>query len=569
MAAAAGLRDGQQEGGRRDARSQLEWITLNVGGKIFRTFRQTLLMDEHSILYSMLGPDSHWEPMTDDTGAIIIDADPAYFQVILNYLRMNEVVIDPGVSPKGVIATAKYLQVQGVVDWFDRERRQVMFAWGSGSSGELGTQDRCDALTPVQVDVVPFGQRVVEVALGANYSCVLTDKGQVYVFGNGDWGQLGVGNTRGGAAITPSADKQDEKTSMVTVPMALQRLAGHRIVSIATGYAYAMALTDNHQVFFWGNNNHGQSGLGPQRFGTSHRKIEEPTVIDLLEGKQIIQVGCGSFFVIALGHDGTVWSWGLIDCLGLGQVEDVKGRWPDEVADSVSKDKRAVLLTPRPIEALAEKRTVRIAAGQWHSCAITEQGELYSWGVGFQGRLGHGDKEPCFIPTRVRGQLESQHVVDVSCGSFHTVALTQDGRVYCWGDNANGQCGSSALPDSVTLPHLATALSLVGGGVARSISCGRQHTAVVMTGPHNSQIKGARFIYDHGQVYVFGESKGMGLGNSSKVHTPKLVRGMEEVNVHRVFSGLHHTIVMAEAIPPETCEQVRPFSHRIDRDGWS
>eukprot|EP00756_Hemistasia_phaeocysticola_P057783 Hpha_TRINITY_DN34394_c0_g1::TRINITY_DN34394_c0_g1_i1::g.109603::m.109603 len=538
-----------------------EWVTLNVGGKLFHTFKETLLMDKQSILYRMLAPDSPWEPMIDENGAIVIDADPGYFQVILNYLRMNEVVIDPALSVKGVVATAKYLQVQGVVDWFDRDRRQIMFAWGSGSSGELGTQDRCDALTPVPVDVVPFGQRVVDVALGANYSCVLTDKGQVYVFGNGDWGQLGVGNAKGAApgSGTGGGDKQDEKSAMVTVPMALQGLVQYRIVSIASGYAYAMALTDECQVFFWGNNNHGQSGLGPRRFGASFRKIEEPTVIDLLEGKGIIQVGCGSFFVIALGRDGTVWSWGLIDCLGLGQIEDVKAQWPDEVADSVSKDTRAVLLTPHRIEALAEKHVLRIAAGQWHSCAITEQGELFSWGVGFQGRLGHGDKEPCAVPTRVRGQLEGQQVVDVSCGSFHTVALTQEGKVYCWGDNANGQCGSGSLPDSVTQPHLVSALSLIGGGVARSISCGRQHTAVVMTGPHTSQIRGARFIYDHGQVYVFGESKGMGLGNSSKVHTPKLVRGMEEVNVHKVFSGLHHTIVMAEAIPPETCEHVRPF----------
>jgi hypothetical protein len=55
---------------------------------------------------------------------------------------------------------------------------------------------------------------------------------------------------------------------------------------------------------------------------------------------------------------------------------------------------------------------------------------------------------------------------------------------------------------------------------------------------------------DHGQVYVFGESKGMGLGSAQKVCTAKLVPGMESHNVHSVVSGLHHTFVTADVIPP-------------------
>eukprot|EP01012_Entosiphon_sulcatum_P006081 TRINITY_DN12834_c0_g1_i1.p1 TRINITY_DN12834_c0_g1~~TRINITY_DN12834_c0_g1_i1.p1 ORF type:complete len:578 (+),score=69.28 TRINITY_DN12834_c0_g1_i1:158-1735(+) len=509
----------------------------------------------------MFSEESEWMLETDHKGHILIDADPRYFAPILNYLRMNEVIVNPGVCHKGVLATAKYFQVQEVVDFFQRDQKQALFSWGSGGSGELGTQDKNDVLTPTRVDIVPGTEKVVEIALGANYSCVLTDQGKVYGFGNGDWGQLGVGNPKN------FHEKAEDKTPIVTVPTVLPSLLPYKVTEIATGYAYAMAITEDYRVFFWGNNNHGQSGLGNERFGQAYRKIEEPTIVDCLLDRKIIQVGCGSFFVIALSEDTTVYSWGLIDCLGLGTVEEVRAQYPTETAESVSKDKRAVLLVPHVIEALTGKDIVHITAGQWHSCAISRRGELYTWGVGFQGRLGHGDKEPCFVPQRVGGALTGKQAISVACGSFHTVALTADGEVYCWGDNANGQCGNATLPDSVVLPHLVNALSLVGGGLARSISCGRQHTAVVMTGclHRRDPLRRRRSDWiqkqecrcngkdktDYGQVYVFGESKGMGLGSPNKVFSPKLVKGMEDFNVLEVISGLHHTMIIAETLPTE------------------
>ena len=533
-----------------------EWTTLDVGGRLFKTFRSTLLADKQCIFARMLSDDGGWAPALNESGHVAIDADPDAFAVVLNYLRYNDLIIPSTVSRKAVWATANYLQITGILELFTHDRRQVLYAWGSGQSGELGTWTREDVATPVSVKVVPYGSKVVQVALGAQYSCVLTDRGVVYTFGNGEWGQLGVS--------TPDS---------VSTPVPVESLLHSKVVCIATGYAYAMAATADHKVFFWGNNNHGQSGLGPRYFGASYRKIEEPTLIDLLEDVKICQISCGSFFVLALDTEGSVWSWGLIDCLGLGTVEDVKQRFPDEVSDSVSKDKRAVLLSPHPIDTLCEHEIVRIAAGQWHSCAITKEGHVYSWGVGYQGRLGHGNKEPCPCPQIVKGSLLEYVVVDVSCGSFHTVALTQCGKVFCWGDNANGQCGVTGM-EAVTHPVQVHSLTLLGGGVARSISSGRQHTSVVIEGPHTHDIPGSPDIPDHGQVFFFGDSKtnpqpgacgavprqgGAVPGGPSMLaancperhspHLPRLVPGMEPSNVRSVISGLYHSIALSEAIP--------------------
>ena len=515
-----------------------------------RAHKNNMRLHEQARKAAVLRP---WKLDRDHDGHVLIDADYQYFMPVLNFLRYNQIIIPPNVSATGVKAVGHYFNVRGIIDHFNREKRQVIFSWGSGGSGELGSRDKNDVLNPTEVNLTAFHQRITDIALGANYSCVLAQpEGQVYTFGNGDWGQLGLGNPKS------FFEKAEDKTPIVTTPTVVSQLKQKKVVSIACGYAYAMALTSDHQVYFWGNNNHGQSGLGALRFGAMCRKIEDPVLVHTLEGKEIIQLGCGSFFVVALGKDGSLYSWGLIDCVGLGTFRQIKESVaPDQIAESVSKDKRTVLLTPHKIALPTSEKVVGINAGQWHSCAITENGSLYTWGVGFQGRLGHGDKEPCFIPQRVTHAIKDQRIAGVACGSFHTVVRTVDGAVFCWGDNANGQCGTNIHSEAVTLPEGVPCLRMIGGGRAIDVSCGRQHTAVVMCGPHRwcdnwcCQLdhKG-KPRGEHGQVYVFGESKAMGVGAGQKLSAAKLVPGMESFNIQKVVSGLYHTFVLAEIIPP-------------------
>lgn len=460
----------------------------------------------------------------DEHNAILLDLDPDYFAPILNYMRHRTVIIPPTLSARGVLAVAEYLNVQGMVRQLAPERRvrrQVLSSWGSGGSGELGTQRFLDSETPTPVQVTPFGVKVVHMALGANYSCALSDDGNIYTFGNGDWGQLGLGSPKD-LDVHPT-----DKSAVVVVPRRIPLFERHSALHVSAGYAFAMAIIKDHHVYFWGNNNHGQSGLGPRFFDYNTRKADEPKLVDTLEGKRIVQLGCGSFFSLALSEDGVLYSWGLIECLGLGAPEEVRRRYQGTniLGESLSNEKRGVVLTPQVVSIRdnSAHRIVRIHAGQWHSGAINSAGELFTWGVGYQGRLGHGTKEPAYVPTKVRGALTGHRVVDVACGSFHTVALTDRGAVFCWGDNASSQCGTSAAhTEAVTSPYRVVGLEFIAGGVAKSISCGRQHTVVVMEGPQPGcqgpccqlDYRG-RPYHTHAQVYTFGEStRGNGGGGA-------------------------------------------------------
>lgn len=115
--------------------------------------------------------------------------------------------------------------------------------------------------------------------LGANYTLTRTNRGNVYSFGHGSWGQLGLGNPAELEAITCN------RQLLLTVPHRVAFFERHPALYIASGYAFAMAITcdsaQDYHVYFWGNNNHGQSGLGPTFFST-HNKIYTPHKIEAL-----------------------------------------------------------------------------------------------------------------------------------------------------------------------------------------------------------------------------------------------------------------------------------------------
>ena len=78
-----------------------------------------------------------------------------------------------------------------------------------------------------------------------------------------------------------------------------------------------------------------------------------------------------------------------------------------------------------------------IAAGSRHSACVSEEGELYTWGDGEHGRLGHGDSSSMRSPTLVRCVGP---VGQVATGSSHTVALSKDGlMVWTFGAGDNGK----------------------------------------------------------------------------------------------------------------------------------
>ncbi|MCL4129101.1 UNVERIFIED_CONTAM: hypothetical protein GTU68_024613 [Idotea baltica] len=100
--------------------SNQEWLSLNVGGRIYTTTRSTLVSKEpNSMLSRMFGGsgDDHLTPSRRDaSGAYLIDRSYVYFQPLLNYLRTGTLIIDPGINPEGVLEEAKFYGLESIVN---------------------------------------------------------------------------------------------------------------------------------------------------------------------------------------------------------------------------------------------------------------------------------------------------------------------------------------------------------------------------------------------------------------------------------------------------------------------
>jgi len=178
-------------------------------------------------------------------------------------------------------------------------------------------------------------------------------------------------------------------------------------------------------LWSWGSDVYGRLGLGTE---DQHRA--RPTEVKAFSSVELAAATCGSAHNIISGGHGRplqCYSWGKCHFGQLGHGEMDRNE-----------------LVPRPIEALKGVRITAVAAGDSHAIAITPAGLVYTWGVGFYGCLGHGDESSVAIPKLV-DKLRDERIVSASGGAFHTLAVTDDGRLFVWGRDHCGQLGQKPM----------------------------------------------------------------------------------------------------------------------------
>lgn len=153
-------------------------------------------------------------------------------------------------------------------------------------------------------------------------------------------------------------------------------------------------------------------------------------------GVRIVQVAAGGGLVrvahsLLLTSTGRVLSFGTAQYGQLGHGYDAGKQLSD-------------CLRPRYIDALKDTKCICVAAGELHSGAVTIDGDVYTWGEGFCGQLGLGDRRPHLLPEQVTlGGLEDECVSNMSCGCRHTLITTEEGEVFSWGLGRFGVLGRS------------------------------------------------------------------------------------------------------------------------------
>ena len=216
---------------------------------------------------------------------------------------------------------------------------------------------------------------------------------------------------------------------------------------------------------------------------------------------------------MALTVDGRVFSWGEGDDGKLGHCS------------KLSLDK------PRMIEALRNKRVRDIGCGSSHSAAITSSGELYTWGCGEYGRLGHGDNVTQLRPKLVKA-LTGHRVIQVACGSrdAQTLALTDEGMVFSWGDGDFGKLGRGGS-EGCAVP--ANVEKLNGMGIIQ-IECGAQFSLA---------------LSKSGVVWTWGKGDYYRLGHNADQHVrkPTIVESLRGKKIVHVAVGALHCLAVTDS----------------------
>ncbi|WP_431219476.1 hypothetical protein [Leifsonia xyli] len=218
-----------------------------------------------------------------------------------------------------------------------------------------------------------------------------------------------------------------------------------------------LALSSDGEVYAWGVNTHGELGQG----STSEGWVDRPTKVPGLDGTTIVRVAVGDHASAAVAADGRVYTWGsnLRGALGTGSLEQ-----------SVP--------TPAAVHGLAG--VVEVVGGSQHFLARTKDGEVYGWGGNYANQLGTG-RSTADVLTPVRlPDLSGRNVIQVATGGNFSMALSQDGTIWSWGDNRYGQLAQGDAKSWINTPTIVDSLS--GKGVV-SLALGDYH-GLALTGDH-------------------------------------------------------------------------------------
>ncbi len=294
----------------------------------------------------------------------------------------------------------------------------ALWAWGRNGTGQLGRNSFISGAEPQQVVGL---SGINATASGWDAAFALGNDGNVYAWGDGLSGSLGTGTLSDAAA-----------------PASL----GLRSFSIISGGQYhAVSATPAGDVWAWGDNSGGQ--LGITGVEVSLAPVQLSGIAD------IIDVKAGAAFTLALSSDGTLFGWG----------DNRYGQIGAPIQDTVSA----------PTEIVVGAALIKsIAIGAFHSLALDSEGDVYAWGVNWNGQLGTGTRTGSAIPTRIVGLPK---IVHIAAGKYHSLAIAEGGVCYVWGANWSGQIGNGTTEDQLTpvqlnFPNVVD----IAGGVSHSVA---------------------------------------------------------------------------------------------------
>ncbi|KAK8928165.1 Protein Brevis radix-like 4 [Platanthera zijinensis] len=395
--------------------------------------------------------------------------------------------------------------------------------------------------------------------------------GDVYV-----WGEVVCDSSRTSTDRNIISSPHSAKTDIL-LPKLLESNVVLDIQHLACGAKHAAFVTRHGEVFTWGEESGGCLGHG---VGVD---AIHPHLVESLSASTIDFVSCGEFHTCAVSTSGELYTWGdgahKAGLLGHGtdishwipkrisgpleglQVAFIScGTWHtslittagqlftfgDGTFGSLGHGNRESILYPREIESLSGLRTVAVSCGVWHTAAVVEvivtqssasSAKLFTWGDGDKYRLGHGDKEARLKPTCVPSLID-YNFCKIACGHSLTIGLTTSGSVFTIGSTVYGQLGNPHSDGK--LPCLVE--DKLANEYVKEVACGSYHVAVLTS---------------RNEVYTWGKGANgrLGHGDFEDRKTPTLVEALKDRPVKQIACGGNFTAAICQHKWVSTAEQ--------------
>lgn len=303
-----------------------------------------------------------------------------------------------------------------------------VYTWGNGSSGQLGLGPKPGTKQQPTLVEAFVGNPVTNVCANGAQSSAITATKQVFT-----WGWVG-GNAK----------------EIKWTPLECSQLMGKDVLQIVLGVYHRAVLVagsaGSREVYTWGTNKEGQLGLG------DFEDRAEPTLVEALQSEQILSLAAGEQCTSAISLYGDVFMWGLNE---------------EGVLGVQSPDKNVT--TPMRVSGFDGVTVTKVACGYRSTAAISDIGEVYTWGKNSEGQLGLGNTDEYEPLARKIKKLDGYKIVGASCGHNHMVAWTATGDLFSWGSNRNDRLGLASEFPFVSSPTLVESLN---GRAIFDLSCG-------------------------------------------------------------------------------------------------
>ena len=383
----------------------------------------------------------------------------------------------------------------------------VIISFGNNIHNET-SHDKYEMLTLPRV-IFKLKNTIIErIYSGWEHNIVLSNKGEIFSFGNNESYQCALPN------------KNILNRNTINDPTNVTAFHNIHGKSISCGNEHSLILSNNNEVYGVGNNEDGVLGLDDLKI-----KSFKPLLIHFGEKdeytKKIKEISCGTVHNLALTLDGKIFSWGAAMGGQLGHEEKI-------FMKSTIGSKNYYLSKPTIISSFINKKINinRISSGEAHSIALSNNGNVYSWGFGSNGQLGLGFCEDSFEPGK--GMAKSRRLLpekinisgikNIQCGKTFTMFINGENKLLACGNNDTNQLGffhdkryNKRKCYDYIYPTLIDSFSTFE---VKKISCGEGHCLAII---NDISFTGVQSLWSWGNN-KFGQ---LGQGSTIKIGSPK------------------------------------------------